>query len=81
MEVVKGPKGKKEGAQSYSSKDQSPIFNSELRELVFRKTDRGQIILAERFYDVLYTAEAPDGEGAQVWTMQGAKKVQASPRK
>ena len=41
---------------------------------MFRNADLGQIILAKTFYDVLYTAQVPDGEGAPGWTIRGVKE-------
>lgn len=35
---------------------------------MFRKADLGRIILAKRFYDVLYRPEVPDGEKEPGWT-------------
>lgn len=48
---------------------------------MFRKADLGQIILANTFYDVLYTAEVPDGEGAPSWTMKGVRESSDKHRK
>lgn len=48
---------------------------------MFRKTDLGRIILANTFYDVLDTAQVPDGEGAPGWTTQGVKESSDNHRK